>query len=338
MNILHLKYVVEVEKTKSISKAAKNLYMNQPNLSRAIKELEDSLGIIIFKRTSKGIQVTPHGEEFLIQAKKILAQIEDVESFYSTEPKNLLKLSISVPRASYISCAFTEFIQNSNLKKEINISYKETNSMRAISNILQADYQLAIVRYQVAFENYFKQLFKDKNFVSQILTEFHYVALMEKNHPLASREDFALEELKDYIEIAHADPYIPSLPFLDAKKAELSEFVDKRIFVFERATQMDLLSTVKGTYMWVSPIPERLLTQYQLVEKQCSANMKKYRDVLIYRNGYKLSDIDLSFLEVVKKYAKEIQDTDYVRFKNVQSINSIKKKKDSSKTTIETKK
>ena len=65
MNIVHLKYAVEIARTKSISKAAENLYMAQPNLSRAVKELEEALGITIFKRTSKGITVTPEGEEFL---------------------------------------------------------------------------------------------------------------------------------------------------------------------------------------------------------------------------------------------------------------------------------
>lgn len=74
MNILHLKYAVEVEKTRSISKAAENLFMGQPNLSRAVKELEESLGITIFKRTSKGILITPQGEEFLQHAKKFSAK------------------------------------------------------------------------------------------------------------------------------------------------------------------------------------------------------------------------------------------------------------------------
>ena len=65
MNLLHLKYVVEVEKTRSISKAAENLLMGQPNLSRAIRDLEQSLGVTLFRRTSKGISPTPEGEEFL---------------------------------------------------------------------------------------------------------------------------------------------------------------------------------------------------------------------------------------------------------------------------------
>ena len=62
MNVMHLRYAVEISKTKSINKAAENLFMSQPNLSRAIKELESSIGIDIFKRTSKGMTVTPKGE------------------------------------------------------------------------------------------------------------------------------------------------------------------------------------------------------------------------------------------------------------------------------------
>ena len=72
MNILHLKYAVEIAKTKSISRAAENLYMGQPNLSRAIKELEDNLNITIFNRNSKGITITPEGEEFLQYARRII--------------------------------------------------------------------------------------------------------------------------------------------------------------------------------------------------------------------------------------------------------------------------
>ena len=82
MNILHLKYAVEISRTKSISQAAENLYMGQPNLSRAIKELEENLGITIFERTPKGISVTPDGEEFLQYAKRIIKQVEDVEAMY----------------------------------------------------------------------------------------------------------------------------------------------------------------------------------------------------------------------------------------------------------------
>jgi len=109
MNLLHLKYAVEIANTLSISQAAKNLFMAQPNLSRAIKELEEKIGITIFDRTTKGITVTPKGEEFIQYARKILLQIDDIEHLFDDDSKNKQHVAISVPRASYICNAFTEF-------------------------------------------------------------------------------------------------------------------------------------------------------------------------------------------------------------------------------------
>ena len=77
MNTLHFKYAVEIEKTRSITQAAENLYMAQPNLSKAIKELENNLGITIFRRTSKGVIPTDQGLKFLEYAKQILIQIDN---------------------------------------------------------------------------------------------------------------------------------------------------------------------------------------------------------------------------------------------------------------------
>ena len=62
MNLVHLKYAVEVAETGSINKASEKLYVSQPNLSRAIKELEASLGVTIFDRSAKGMVLTPEGE------------------------------------------------------------------------------------------------------------------------------------------------------------------------------------------------------------------------------------------------------------------------------------
>lgn len=154
MNISHLKYAVEVEKTRSISKAAENLLMSQPNLSRAIKELEKSIGVTLFNRTSKGMTPTPQGEEFLQYAKKILIQIYELEAMYKNRKNDKQTFSISVPRASYITYAFTEFVKSIDTKKQIEIFYKETNARCAINNILQADYKLGIIRYQTIFEEY----------------------------------------------------------------------------------------------------------------------------------------------------------------------------------------
>ena len=81
MNILYMKYAVEVAKTGSINKAADNLYIAQPNLSRAVKELENSLGITVFKRTPKGMTLTHDGEKF-IQYAACTKAYETVRSFW----------------------------------------------------------------------------------------------------------------------------------------------------------------------------------------------------------------------------------------------------------------
>jgi len=304
MNIQYLKYATEVAKHKSISKAARELFMGQPNLSRAIKELEDDLGITIFERTSKGITPTPDGEEFLQYAKRILLQIDEVEGIYKVGKKKTSHFSVCVPRAGYISYAFAELSKNIDTKNPAEIFYKETNSMRTINNVVRGDYNLGIIRYLTTFEKYFESLFLEKNLVSETITEFFYVLAMSQNHPLAKKENIRPEDLSEYIEIAHADPYVPSLPVIDVKKAEMSEFVDKRIYVFERASQYMLLETVPNTFMWISPLPDDMLSQHNLIEKECSFVKKKYKDVLIYRKDYKLSNLDRAFIENVHK-AKE---------------------------------
>ena len=82
LNLLHMKYAVEVARLGSLNKAAESLLTAQPNISRSIKELEADLGISIFSRSAKGMVLTPAGEEFINYAQSILKQIDDVEALY----------------------------------------------------------------------------------------------------------------------------------------------------------------------------------------------------------------------------------------------------------------
>ena len=307
MNILHLKYAVEVAKTNSISKAAENLYMGQPNLSRAIKELEESLGIVIFDRTTKGISVTPDGEEFLQYARRIIREVDEIEDLYKNARTKKQRFSACVPRASYISFAFAEFAKHIDTDMPCDIFYKETNSMRTISNVAKEEYNLGIVRYQSVYEPYFEQKFTEKSLTSRLLCEFSYVLLVSDKSPLAAKKYISPKDLVPYIEISHADPYVPSLPLIDARKAELSDYVDKHIFVFERGSQFRLLESVPDTFMWVSPVPEDLLKKYHLVQIPAESP-KMHRDVLIHRDDYKLTAIDNRFIEEVIAAKRKILD------------------------------
>lgn len=179
--------------------------------------------------------------------------------------------------------------------------------MRTIGNVAKEEYNLGIVRYQSIYEPYFEQKFTEKNLTSRLLCEFSYVLLVSEKSPLAAKKCILPKDLEPFIEISHADPYVPSLPLIDARKAELSEYVDKHIFVFERGSQFRLLESVPNTFMWVSPIPEDLLTKYRLVQIPAESP-KKHRDVFIHRDDYKLTALDNRFIEEVIAAKRRILD------------------------------
>ena len=295
MNLLHMKHALEVAKAGSLSKASEVLLIAAPNISRSIKELEADLGITIFDRTQSGMKLTPEGEEFLEFAKSILGQIDQVENYYKKGHPKKQTFSLSAPRASYICDAFAEF-SKSLTNDAAEIFYKETNSQRTINNMLNHDYKLGIVRYAENYDMYFKTMLEEKGFTYELITEFTYKIIMSKDSPLAKLDTISSDDLVDYIEIAHADPYVPSMPISKVVKEELSDDINRRIFVFERTSQFELLSRNLETFMWVSPIPKSLLERYDLVQKECSENRKIYKDLLIYKNGYKLSKLDRQFI------------------------------------------
>lgn len=295
MNILHMKYAVEVARHGSLNKAAEVLIIAQPNLSRAIKELEADLGIAIFTRSAKGMILTPEGEEFIGYAKNILKQIDEVEMLYRQGEPKKQKFSVSVPHACYISDAFAEFSKGIG-ETPAEIFYQETNSQCTIRNLLSGDYKLGIVRYAENYDKAFKTMLEEKGLCYEMVAEFTYQLLMSEDCPLAQKEVITFDDLPPYMEIVHADPYVPSLPLSKVVKEELRDNIERRIFIFERASQFDLLAENPQTFMWVSPVSDKLLSRYRLALRRCVDNRRVYKDVLIYRDGYRFSALDKQFI------------------------------------------
>lgn len=305
MNLLHMRHAIEVAKAGSLGKAAENLMIAAPNISRSVKELESDLGITIFERTQSGMRLTPEGDEFINYARGIIDQIEQLEQYYKSDSPKKLRFSVSVPRACYISDAFAEFSKTLS-HEPVEIFYKETNSRRTINNILTRDYKLGIIRYADSYDEYFKSMLDEKDLEYELVTEFSYSLIMSAHSPLAAKDDIKYSDLSELVEIAHADPYVPSMPFSRVVKEELPDNIKRRIFIYERASQFDLLSQNPETFMWVSPAPKELLEKYGLVRKPCAENRRIYKDVLIYKKGYKLTPLDRAFVtalcEAKRKY------------------------------------
>lgn len=295
MNTLHFKYAVEVERTRSISQAADNLSMAQPNLSKAIKELEETLSFTVFERTSKGVFPTPKGKEFLIYAKNILTQLDKVDALAKPELINTQHFNISIPRGSYIANGFTNFVSELDTTKGIHIKVQETNSMQAIQNITDGPFNLGIIRYQQLYESYFVDYLETKNLYYEPIWEFEYLALMSEKHSLAKAKKINSRQLYNFIEITHGDTTVPYLSL--NKKIDEDELLSKKIYVYERSNQFDLLSSIHTTFMWASPVPDRFLKRYGLVLRKCQDSKPLFKDLLIYHKKYNFSDLDQKFIQ-----------------------------------------
>ena len=306
MNLLHMKYAVQIAETHSINKAAEILYVGQSALSRAIKELETSLGVTLFERSTKGMVLTPNGEVFVRYAKSVLHQIDEIENLFSDGAVNRQRFSISVPRASYITDAFAKFSNEIAPDMQVELFYRETNAMHVIKSIVQEDYKMGIVRYATAYDRYYTELMTEKGLDGTLITEFRYQLLMNAASPLASKPELTHEDLHELIEISHADAYVPVLSDADDKKEELLDNTNRHIYVFERGSQFELLAQNPETYMWVSPVPEIQLKQYGLVQRPCKLNPRVYKDVLVRRKEYELTALDQLFIEHLIRAKREI--------------------------------
>lgn len=295
MNILHMKYAVEIARVGSLNKAAQNLILAQPNLSRSIKELEAEMGIKIFDRSVKGMILTPDGEEFIGYAKGIIEHIDQVDSIYRSGAVKKQKFSVSAPRACYISEAFAKFSESLS-DSPAEIFYKETNTKTTISDVLNSGYKLGIIRYCSENDKSFKATLEEKDLSYELIAEFSYKLIMNRESPLADKAEITFDDLENYIRISHADHNVPTLSMAKAKREDLPDNVKRCVYVFERASQFDLLSSNPETFMWASPVPDETIEKYGLSQRDCVSSTKIYKDVLIYKNGYKFTDLDNNFI------------------------------------------
>lgn len=306
MNITNLRYALEVAKAGSINKAAENLYMSQSSLSRAIKEFEASIGIEIFERNARGIHLTFEGEKLIREAKKLVKQIDKFESAFRTKAETKQIFSFSGPRSSYIASAFADFSNLVSLEEPIEIVYMETNPSKVIDNVSRANYRLGVIRYAENLDKYYKSLLNERHLTYNNIASFRYKLVVNKNCPLAGKNEIFYSDLSSFIEITHPDTDTPTVAFSDVRKNELPDITDKKIYVYERGSQFDVLSSNPNAYMWVSPIPPELLEKQGLVELECVENEKKYYDTLIYSKDYDLSEIDKIFIDKLTESARRM--------------------------------
>ena len=313
MNVLHMKYALEIARTGSLNKAAANLFVGQPNLSRAIKDLEASLGITIFDRSSKGMILTPEGEVFLDYAEKILRQIDEVEQIYrdgAGEAKIRQRFSIYAPGAGYISAAFSAFSTMVDRSRPSELEFKESTVPDVIKGVLNSECKLGILRFSIESDKYYRELIAEKNLLGETVADFNCVLSFSTDHPFSGLDEITPELLCEHTEAIFAnESFASSQGALSVAGVTVTHPVSPleypgpkhKILVYDRAGMLELLHKNPDVFAWTGPAPKQWLEHHGLSQKNCRGIVRRYKDLLIYRNDYRLSSLDKMFITELTK-------------------------------------
>ena len=209
MNITELRYLVAIRKWGSVSAAAKQLYAAQPNVSKALKNLEEEYGIRIFERSSTGMIPTEQGRHFIRQAERVLDEVDRLDLDARSRQSSCAELRVVLPHATYASYATVDFLQQMADSQQLRVHIRESGSMEALDHVLRRGYHLALLRYAEEDEDYYRRYCDRHGLHREPVMEFEYRLLTNREGPLAKCEVTDITQLNSYMEVLHGDFQLP---------------------------------------------------------------------------------------------------------------------------------
>ena len=301
MNITELRYLVAIMECGSVSAAAKQLYAAQPNVSKALKNLEEEYKIRIFERSSTGMIPTEQGRHFIEQAERVLREVARLDQGVQEEQERCAELRVMIPHATYASYAAVDYLEKAASLDRLHIHIREGGSMEALDHVLRRGYHLALLRYAIEDDEHYTHYCARRGLKMEPVMEFEYCLLTNRDGPLARHEIRDLAELNQYLEILHDDFQLPGEEGGDGVRWHVN--AERRVHVYERCSQFSILQSLPTAYMWASPMPQRALEQYHLVLKKCPAQNQRMRDVLVYPDKGGLRPEEEKFIELLRRQA-----------------------------------
>lgn len=292
MNTQHLEYMIEIERTRSISQAAENLYISQPNLSRILHEVEAGVGFRVFERTSRGVRPTARGAAFLQHAKSILRELDSIEAL---GPRHAVanRLRLCIPRAAAILELTAEYLTTLPSEQNLDVIIRECHARQALERLGNGDASLGIIRFRTEYREYFEEQTASRSLDMEILNRYRYQIILPQKHPLAAMPSVTRAELTAFTEISHNDNLTMQ------NKADFA--VRRRIYTVDRLAQFALLEKIPGAYMWSSPMPPEYLQRWGLVQKKCSDNQAVYHDALVIHSQYSMNEMECGFVAYIRE-------------------------------------
>lgn len=243
MRIQQLEYLEKIVEAGSINEAAKRLFLTQPSLSNAVKELENEMGIQIFQRSSGGISLTAEGREFMTYSKQILDQVNLMNECYKNGQQRKQSFSVSAQHYAFVVHAFVELIKSVNAS-EYQFTLRETETQNIFNDLAQFKSELGILYTNGFNQKIMQRLFKENNLVFTPLFVAKPHIFVSRYNPLTSKSSVNLSDLEDFPYLSYEQGEVNSFYFSEEILSTLSH--KKSIKVSDRATIFNLMVGLNG--------------------------------------------------------------------------------------------
>ncbi len=299
MTLQQLRYVITIANTGSMHTAAESLFITQPNLSKAIKDLEEELEIIIFNRTNKGVLLTDEGLKFLSYARQVLEQVDLLEETYKNKEGLKRIFAISSQHYGFVVNAFVKLVSILG-KDKYEFSLRECKTFEVINDVKDGRSELGVV-YLSKFNNeIIKKFISNNNLKYEFLFEAKPHVLLSKNHPLSEKKALSLSDLENYPRLSYDQGINNS--FYYSEEPHALEAVKKSIVVSDRATLFNILIGLNG-YTISSGMISNSLDGDNIIS--IPLNTDEVMDlVYVYNPDKPMKDITKMYLEILKEYTK----------------------------------
>ena len=255
ITLQQLKYVIEVSRSRSISKAAQNLFISQPSLSNAIKELENEIGIAIFLRTNKGIILTTEGTEFLGYARQVVEQAALLENRYSNMQPLQQHFSVSAQHYAFAVSAFVRLLKEYN-QEEYEFTLRETKTYEIIADVKNLRSEVGILYVNDFNKKVIYKFLEEGNLIFHQLFEADPHVFISAQNPLAKQDFVTLSDLIPYPYLSFEQGDYNSFYFSEEILSTISR--PKNITVSDRATLFNLLIGLNGYTISTGVISHKL--------------------------------------------------------------------------------
>lgn len=300
MTLQQIHYTIVISETGSMNKAAEQLYISQPSLTNAIKELEKELGIIIFNRGGKGVSLTADGTEFLIYARQLYQQYENLQEKYSGG-KIKRKFGVSAQHYSFAVQAFVEMVKEYDTC-EYEFAIRETNTADVIKDVLTLKSEIGILYLSGFNRQVITKLLQSNNLEFHHLIDCDVYAYLWKEHPLAEKDFVSMQDLENY----------PCLTFEQGDKS--SFYFAEEIFntsdyarvikAVDRSTMLNLMKGLNG-YTFCSGIICGNLNGSDYTAVPLKNQTDSMEIGYIKRKNIILSDIGMVYMKKLQEFFDE---------------------------------